>query len=66
MTMKQILNTILSNAKEKKFSINYEELKNYMKYEDYFYETILKPVANSKGYSVYFNKDKVIFKKKGE
>lgn len=48
---------------KKSTSMNYEELKNYLKYEDIFYEHILIPVAKENGVTISFSGDKVIFKK---
>lgn len=64
MTKGQIrLNAILSQIKESK--MNYEDLKNYLNYEDIFFNTILKPTADKYNLEISFNGKYIIFKKRG-
>lgn len=59
------LNAILSNISPHS-KMNYEELKIVLKYEDYFYETILLPVAKKHNYNISFKDKDIYFDKKGE
>ena len=56
------LNVILSQTD--KIKMNYEELKNYLHYEDIFYDNIIKPIANKNDLNISFSGKYIIFKKK--
>ena len=56
------LNVILSQTDKTK--INYEELKNYLHYEDIFYDNIIKAVANKNNMKVSFSGKFIIFKRR--
>lgn len=56
------LNVILSQTD--KIKMNYEELKNYLHYEDIFFDNIIKPIANKNDLSISFSGKYIIFKKK--
>ena len=45
--------------------MNYEDLKNYLNYEDIFFNTILKPTADKYNLEISFNGKYIIFKKRG-
>lgn len=56
------LNIILSQTNSIKF--NYEELKNYLHYEDIFYDMIIKKVANKNNMDISFSGEYIIFKRR--
>lgn len=56
------LNLILSQTNKIKF--NYEQLKNYLDYEDVFYDNVIKPVAKSNNMNIRFKDKYIIFEKK--
>lgn len=57
------LNAMLGQVDNVK--INYEELKNFLNYEDIFFNTILKPMANQHNLDISFSGEFVIFKRRG-
>lgn len=65
MKMKQIQN-VLNGSKGNKIAINYEELKNYMGYEDIFYEDYLVPFLEKNGFTHEFRGSNIILSKKKE
>lgn len=46
--------------------MNYEDLKQALKLEDYFYEHILLPTAKEHGFYISFNGKYIHFDKKGD
>lgn len=56
------LNLILSQTN--KITFNYEKLKNYLDYEDVFYDNVIKPVAESNNMNIRFKDKYIIFEKK--
>ena len=50
--MKKILGALAMN---KKIKINYETLKNYLNYEDVFYETVLMPFLQDNSIKHHFS-----------
>lgn len=56
------LNCILSQTD--KIKMNYEELKNYLHYEDIFFENIIKEVASKNNMNISFSDKCIIFKKR--
>ena len=56
------LNCILSQTD--KIKMNYEELKNYLHYEDIFFENIIKEVASKNNMNISFSDKYIIFKKR--
>lgn len=62
--MVEKLNSILLNKNSIK--INYEDLKNHLGYEDYFYDNVIKPAAKENNFDVSFSGKFIIFKKRGD
>jgi len=56
----------MMNVNKDSFKVNYEALKNYLNYEDYFLEVVLEPTCREHGYKIEFDKEFVILKKMTE
>lgn len=63
--MKKALTSAMNFSQGKEVKINYEELKNYMGYEDIFYEMYLMPALKDLGLEHRFSGAHIIVKKKG-
>lgn len=50
--------------KGKSFKMNYEDLKNALGYEDYFYNNVIEPTAKEYDFDISFDDIFVVFKKK--
>jgi len=63
MDVSKLLGAININ-KGKSFKMNYEELKNALGYEDYFYNNVITPIAKEYQFDISFDDKFIIFKKK--
>lgn len=64
--MKQALSGAINVCGNKEFKIKYEDLKNYIGYEDIFYEMYLIPTLKDLNLEHRFEKEFIILKKKKE
>ncbi|MGL4998136.1 MAG: hypothetical protein ACRC5T_04145, partial [Cetobacterium sp.] len=64
--MRTTLTSAINISKGKEIKLNYEELKNRMRYEDVFFETILMPAFKDLGITHRFNGEFIIIKRKGD
>ena len=60
MEIDEKLSSIISINKGKRVKINYELLKKHLRYEDYFYETVLEPMCKESNVKISFDKEFII------
>ncbi len=64
--MKEKFSAILNVNRGRGFKVNYENLKNYLEYEDFFYENVVQPMCRKAGYEISFDKEFLVLKPKEE
>lgn len=57
------MQNILDKLTKDEMSMNYEQLKNYLKAEDFIYENLILPAVLAMGFNVRFKGSNIIFSK---